>query len=294
MLEFSLALVKQLHDPLVMALETGDVGMMGTVLLCETLLSLLPTMSTKDMPYHLLKAYDVTPINSGVMARERRLTLHRFASVVGGVLYIATPVVHRVFVPLRQLPADGRRQVVRMLALLEEIHNGDGNSLADKCGAILLKSLLAELLSSNLVPRKAVLMSSTQLVAAGCGIHSLVSSTEYVRRTFDVAALPQESRLKDFLKTAQDLCGDLLVPALEEKLLSQLCFVPRVVLHEGSLSFSAASYCVLSKHTLGEIRIKARRGTLAEEDCMPMLRAVEVTLMTDFGLDSRLAKKIAK
>lgn len=54
MLQFALGLVQELHDPLVAALVTGGVGMMGTVLLCETLLSLLPTMSTKDMPYHLL------------------------------------------------------------------------------------------------------------------------------------------------------------------------------------------------------------------------------------------------
>lgn len=113
-------------------------GTMGTVLLCETLLSLLPTMSTKDMPYHLLREYDVTPIASGVMARERRLSLCRFAHLVGGVLHISSPVVHRVFVPLNHLPADGRRQVVRMLALLEEIRNGDGDSVAEKCAGIAL------------------------------------------------------------------------------------------------------------------------------------------------------------
>lgn len=181
-----------------------------------------------------------------------------------------------------------------MLALLEEIRRGDGDSLAEKCAAILVKGLLAELLGGNLVPRKAVLMSSAQLVSNGCGIHSVVSGAEFVGKTFVVAALPQDSRLRHFLKTALDLCGDRLMPALEAKLLSQLCFVPRVVLHESSLNFSATSYCVLSKSSLTEIRAKARRGSLTEEDCLPMLKAVEVTLMTSFGMDPRLAKKVAK
>jgi len=280
----------------VMALRTDGAGMMGTVLLCETLLSILPTMSTKDAPYGLLRAYDVTPIGSGVMARERRLCLLRFANVVGGILQIPRPVVHRVFVPLRRLPAEGRRQVVRMLALLEEVRGGDEDSIAGKCAAILVKGLLAELLASNLIPRKAVLMSPSQLVASGCGIYSLVSAREFVRRTFDVAALPRESRLRDFLRTSLDLCEeeDCLFGALADKCLGQLVFVPRVALHDHSLQFSATSYCVLSRLSVSEIRAKARRGTLAEEDCLPLLRAVEVTLLTSFSLDGRLAKKIVK
>ena len=179
---------------------------MGTVLLCETLLSLLPSMSTKDMPYHLLREYNITPIDSGVMAGERHLSLSRFAHVVGGVLHVVSPAIHRVFAPLHHLPAEGRRQVVRMLSLLEEIKRGDGDSLADKCDTILVKGFAAELLSSNLVPRRAVLMSASQLVSNGCCIHSIVSADVFVRKTFDFTALPTTSRLRDFLKTALDLC----------------------------------------------------------------------------------------
>ncbi len=107
MLNFALGLVQELHDPLVTALMTDGAGMMGTVLLCETLLSLLPTMSTTDMPYHLLREYDITPIGSGVMARERRLSLLRFANVVGGVLHLFSPVI------LNHLPANGRSENAR-------------------------------------------------------------------------------------------------------------------------------------------------------------------------------------
>ena len=118
---FSLGLVDELYTPLLTAKATGGVGLMGTVLLCETLLSLLPIMSTKDMPYCLLRDYDITLIGSGIMAWERHWSLLGYAQLTGNVLQITRPVVHRVFVPLNHLPADGRRQVIRMLGLLEEI-----------------------------------------------------------------------------------------------------------------------------------------------------------------------------
>lgn len=294
MLRYAQSLVQELHDPLVTALMTDGTGMMGTVLLCETLLSLIPTMSTKDMPYHLLREYDITPIGSGVMARERRLSLLRFADVVGGVLHLTRPVVHRIFVPLNHLPADGRRQVVRMLGLLEEIRNGDGDSMAGKCAAILVKGFVDELLSNNLVSRRAVLMSPTQLVTSGCGIYSVISAKDFVTKTFNVTVLPRSSRVRDFLKTSLDLCGERLLPAVADKLISQFSFMPRVVIHDNVLNFSATSFCALSKCSLGEIRAKARRGTLTEENCLPLLRAVEVTLLTSFSIDRRLVKKVAR
>ena len=71
MLTFSL---DELYTPLLTAMATGGVGLMGTVLLCETLLSLLPTMSTKDMPYRLLRDYDITLIGSGIMAGAAPVT----------------------------------------------------------------------------------------------------------------------------------------------------------------------------------------------------------------------------
>jgi hypothetical protein len=59
--------------------------------------------------------------------------------------------------------------------------------------------------------------------------------------------------------------------------------MPRVVIHESS---SPTSYCVLSKPSLKEIRGKARHGAIAEEDCLPILRAVEVTLLTSDGQET--------
>ena len=294
MLRFALKTTQELYDPLVAALGTGGAGMMGTVLLCETLLSFLPNMSTKDRPYHLLRHYNITPITSGVMATERRLTLHNFATAVGGVLHISNPVIHRVFVPLTHLPAQGRRQVYRMLELLEEIRGGDGESVAKKCATILVKLFADELLSSGIVPRRAVLLSAQQLVGSGCSLFSVVPAVEFASRAFDIVNLPQTSRLRDFLEVSHDLCGELLLPALADELLSKYSFVPRVTLSQHTLSVSATSFCALSKCSVTELRAKARAGSLIEDDCTPLLRAVEVTLLLCFSLDSRLTKKVVK
>lgn len=288
-------LVVELYRPLLTALETGGSGMMGTVLLCETLLSLLPIMSTKDMPYHLLREYDITPIGSGVMWRERRLSLERFARVVGGILHLSNPAIHRVFVPLRHFPADGRRQVIRMLTLLEDIRASDGSgTVPKKCAEILVKCLVEELVGNNVVVRRSVLTSSKQLVGNGCSVHSLITSAQYARKIFDVNALPQTSRIRDFLKTAQDLCGGSLLSALSAQVLATLSFVPRAVLHQSSVTFSATSYNVVTKCSLLNIVARARSASLTEDDCMPLLRAVEITLLTHFAMDPKLSKKAVK
>jgi hypothetical protein len=294
MLRYAVSLVQELYAPLVTAIATDGVGMMGTVLLCETLLSLLPTMSTKNAPYGLLKEYNITPIGSGVMASERHLCLRRFARLSGDVLHIARPVIHRVFVPLNHLPAEGRRQVVRMLRLLDAIRTGDGDSVADKCSKILVKSMIDDLLNSRLISRRAVLMSSQQLVSSGCTIHSIIAAAHLVARIFCVRYLPESSRLRDFLKTAEELCGDRLGSALADEVIREISFMPRVIVHDNCRSFSATSYYVLSKLSLAEIRRKARNGTLTVEDCMPILSAVEVTLLTSFSTDSCIIKRVTR
>lgn len=122
----------------------------------------------------------------------------------------------------------------------------------------------------------------------------MVSAADFVHRTFDVKALPVGSRVRDFLRTAHDLCGLNLLPALAEKCSKEFQFVPRVLLHEGTLQFSATSYCFIARLSMREVRAKAMRGTLTQEDCTPLLMAVEVKLLTAFGLDARLVKRVAR
>ena len=113
--------MEELHAPL-LAAHSGVIdgqGAVATTLLCETLLSMLPTMSLKDRPYRLLKDYHITPIESGVIGRLNRICLLNLAVVTSGVLFVPTGGVHRVFIPLNHLPASGRKQVIGLLKFLD-------------------------------------------------------------------------------------------------------------------------------------------------------------------------------
>ena len=180
-------------------------GAIATMLLCESLLSLLPTMSLRDMPYKLLREYEITPFTSGCIANEKRLLLCKFATIHGDVLFVPHPLVHRVFLPLRQVPARGRKQVVTMLEFLEDMGTSDSETIAKKAAVILVDRLLDELVRTQLIPRVSVLGTSRALVRHGGNVHSVISAEVYARRLFSLEVLPSNHRLYSFLKTALDL-----------------------------------------------------------------------------------------
>lgn len=115
--------MKELYAPLEASYRGAleGQGAVATLLLCESLLSLLPSMSVRDMPYTLLRKYEITPFTSGSIGRENRILLSKFARIHGGILFVPRPLVHRVFVPLGSVPARGRKEVIRIMEFLEKV-----------------------------------------------------------------------------------------------------------------------------------------------------------------------------
>ena len=75
------SLVNELYEPLQAAIDgnlTGTAGTLGTVLLCETLLSYLPTCNPMNQPYRILSAYDVEPRSA--LKRTNQIDLSRYTS----------------------------------------------------------------------------------------------------------------------------------------------------------------------------------------------------------------------
>lgn len=103
--KYAQSLIWELTEPLVAALDGSldGPGQIATVLLCETLLCLVPKMSLKDMPYKLLQEYNIMPIEGGVIGSKRRLCLSGIATLHGGVLYV--PSVH----PFERTPWHGTK-----------------------------------------------------------------------------------------------------------------------------------------------------------------------------------------
>ena len=92
-------------------------GTLGTVLLCETLLTFLCTGSYKNLPYKLLKAY-IGPLSA--LCHTRRVNLSRFATLRGGILCIRRPHLE-VWIPLSSLPYSARATATSMLTFLHQL-----------------------------------------------------------------------------------------------------------------------------------------------------------------------------
>ena len=93
-------------------------GTLGTVLLCEILLTYLCTGSYKNLPYKMLKAYDILPLS--VLGCTRKVDLSRFATLRGGV-HISRPQLEKVWVPLSSLPYSARATATSMLMFLHQL-----------------------------------------------------------------------------------------------------------------------------------------------------------------------------
>ena len=122
-------------------------------------------MSVRDMPYKLLREYEITPFNSGAICREKRILLSRFATVRNGILYVPQPLVHRVFLPLRQVPAAGRRRVLAMLDFLQSMRTRDEDTITKKAASVLVDLLFKELVRTQLLQWESV-KSSRSLIRA--------------------------------------------------------------------------------------------------------------------------------
>ena len=118
------SMVEDLYKTLEAAIQgtiTGG-GTLGTVLLCETLLSHLPTSCTWNQPYSVLNAYGVTP--RGVLALNRRIDLRAYVILQNDVMYVPRAMFVRVWVPLNSLVSSARATAIEMLKFLEQLHTG--------------------------------------------------------------------------------------------------------------------------------------------------------------------------
>ena len=66
------------------------------VLLAETLLAFLPTMSTHNITYDILKEYQIVPLQSGLMQHKKRVCLAQFADARSGFLAVHRARIQRV------------------------------------------------------------------------------------------------------------------------------------------------------------------------------------------------------
>lgn len=67
--KYILSIIEDLMDPMVRVIY-GTIEGEQTIILCESILALLPTFVAKDTSYRTLKAYDIMPISTGVLSSK--------------------------------------------------------------------------------------------------------------------------------------------------------------------------------------------------------------------------------
>ena len=292
---YALALLKELIQPLQAALNGSleGPGQLSTVLLCETILSLLPKMSLKDMPYKVLRDYNITPIEGGVIGSLRHITLSGSATLLGDILYVPRRRVQRIFVHLRELPGQARKQALRMLDFLDKVKTNDRKVIAEKAAATILTEFVDKLVKTGIISRASVLTIPKTLAFSGGCIFSTVESSEYCKLAFDPTRLPRSNRLRAFIQISVDLTSEAELYCAISKLLCQECsFVPRAVIHESTVKFSSTHFQVLTSFSFSSL-ISLRRP-FRESECVPLLKATQAILLRVLSLKPSTCREITR
>lgn len=227
------------------------------------------------------------------MGSRRHLSLSGQATLLGGLLYVPRMRVQRIFVHLRELPGQARRQALRMLDFLDKMKTNDRTVIAEKAAATILSEFVDELVKSDVIAKASMLKIPTTLAARGGCVFSTIQSEEYCRVVFDPTHLPRVNRLRAFLKLSLDLVSEeVLYPAIANILGQEYIFVPKAVIHEGSVSFSSTHFQVLTRSSFSSL-VSLRRP-LQERECVPLLKATQSILMRILSLKPSTCREITR
>ena len=147
-------LVGELYDSVeaVVKVRLQGQGALATLVLCESLLSFLPTGSSRENNYRLLKEYEVMPL--GTLEQNRRIDLRPYASLRHGVLYVSRPSVEKVWIPLRSLLSSARAMAAQMLDFLKLLREAPATrSASARAARIIVTQFKHDLLELNIVRR---------------------------------------------------------------------------------------------------------------------------------------------
>ena len=277
--------VKELYHPMQAAID-GDLtgpGTLGTVLLCESLLSFLCTGSYKDQPYRVLKAYDIVPFSA--LAQTRKVNLCPFATLKDGVLYVQRPKLEKVWVPMSSLPASARATAAAMLTFLEKLKAGRTSEMATtRAAKIIVGQFQHDLIEMSVVNNKENFQG---IVGDGC-VRDAMTAEEYAARVFVPDNLPSQMLTKACLKMAMDLLdGDTLQKKIAENLLEVAKMVPHTSVHARAITFSSSLFTMLTQRQLSGSRMTA-------DDAYRLVLAATPLITANFDLDKNAMKAVQR
>lgn len=277
--------VAELYAPLLAAINgtLSGPGALGTVLLCETLLSYLPTCMSKDQPHQLLRAYELVPLS--VLQCTKRLDLRKFAETREGLLYLPRPKFQKVWVPLSRVMVtqSGRKTATTMLMFLDELKaERSSTDAVVKASRIVVTQFKRDLVDMNIVASN---RSFTMVDGDGC-VFDVMTAEEYVDRVFDYERLPSEMSTKSFLHLATDLFDHMQLKAkIVATLTKEVVLVPRTTIHARSITFSPSVYTMILQGNLST-------GGLTRIDAQRMITATIPLIKDYFSLSPKQIKQV--
>ena len=276
-------IVAELHNPLLAAINgtLSGPGTLATIVLCETLLSFLPTCMPKGQPYHLLHAYDLVPLSA--LESTKRLDLSKFAELRGGLLYVPTPKFEKVWVSMRHLPSSAKAIAASMLEFLNKLHAQRSSSDAvHKAGDIVVKQFRYDLVDMKIVLS---IDSFKKVKDDGC-IFNIMTAEEYTDRVFNAKQLPSEMSTKAFLSMAMDLFDHTTLKAsIAATLAKEMPLVPKTKVHEWSITFSPSVFTMIVQGDMSS-------GGMTSADAERIVMAATPLMRDYFSLTQREIKKI--
>ena len=250
-------LVKELYGPLRAALK-GDLtgpGTLGTVMLCETVLSFLPTGSFFNQPYQILKVYDIAPISA--LHLTKKIDLRRFATTRNGILYIRKPTLQRIYIPTRSLPSSARVTVSTMISFLEQLQTGVRSALAiSRAAKLIIDQLKRDLHEMGIVHDPHLFQDVFRGTSTVC-IRDSLTADEYISRVLvHPQQLPSDMSTRAFLTIALDLFEpSQLKQKMVEALINGAKVVPRTTVHAHRVIFSSSLCTIIVRGPVSGIAV---------------------------------------
>ncbi len=255
-------------------------GALSTLVLCESLLSFLPSGSYKDQPYRLLKGYDVVPL--GTLELNRRINLRPYASLRKGALYISCPSAENIWVPLGSLSSSARATACQMLEFLKLLKESPKlASASTRAARIIVTRFKHDLFEMGKVRH----MTDFEGARADSRIDSASSAEDYARKVFHPSDLPGEMSVKACLRMSLELQLPDLHKEIARELYRQAKMVPKATAHSGIVDFSPSALVLLMSGGLSD-------GNVDEEDAFRLVMAGTPLLFDHFPQTVQRKRKI--
>ena len=133
--------------------------------LFETLLAFLPTMSTHNITCDVLKEYQIVPLQSGSIQRNR-ICLAQFANARSRFLAVNRARIQRVFIPVESFPIPRRGVFIEMINFLNIIQTIDRRKITAKASKVIFNAYFEDLQPTvqNLSPQTSKKLASSGFV----------------------------------------------------------------------------------------------------------------------------------